>query len=83
MSSLGGRDGDLHYGDNSHRWPCPHEGATPADQATWEAKVRAHLDEHRRVGDGPPQTGGLDADWQSREETRHRQAMARAREVDG
>jgi len=49
MSRLHRGDENLHYSDNSHRWLAP----TDAEQASWEAKVRAHLDEHRATIGGP------------------------------
>jgi hypothetical protein len=49
MSKLHRGDEYLHYSDNSHRWIAP----TEAEQSAWEAKVRAHLDEHRTNIGGP------------------------------
>ncbi|GAA4462425.1 hypothetical protein [Phytohabitans houttuyneae] len=41
-------DEDLHYSDNSHRWIAPPE----VDQATWEAGLRAHMQQHRSTMGG-------------------------------
>jgi hypothetical protein len=51
MSSLSPGDHRMHYQDNSHRWVAPHG----VDQRSWEAEVRAHLDEHRRLMGGSRQ----------------------------
>jgi hypothetical protein len=48
MSSLHRGDDGMHYCDNSHRWIAP----VDVEQGTWEAKVRAHLDEHRATMNG-------------------------------
>jgi hypothetical protein len=48
VSVLRASDARLHYLDGSHRWTAPSD----AEQARWEAMVRAHVEEHRRGHDG-------------------------------
>ncbi|MGN9913674.1 hypothetical protein ACTMTJ_39690 [Phytohabitans sp. LJ34] len=49
MSVMHRGDEDLHYSDNSHRWVAPPE----IEQATWEAGLRAHMQQHRLTMGGP------------------------------
>jgi hypothetical protein len=39
----------MHYSDNSHRWIAQGD----VEQSAWEARVRAHLEEHRATMGGP------------------------------
>lgn len=51
VSSLGPRDDDLHYEDNSHRWIAP----PGIRQEAWETLIATHLEQHRRqLGHGTP-----------------------------
>jgi len=55
MSNLYEGDEELHYSDNSHRWIAPPD----VYQDVWEAKVRAHLEEHLATMGGPPSRNRL------------------------
>ena len=50
MSVLYDGEDELHYCDSSHRWIAP-PGVYPD---VWEAKVRAHMEEHLASMGGPP-----------------------------
>jgi hypothetical protein len=50
MSTLYDGDDELHYCDNSHRWIAPPD----VYPDVWEARVRAHLEEHLATMGGPP-----------------------------
>lgn len=54
MSSLNGRDDDLHHCDNSHRWLAP----VGVNQDAWTKTVRAHVEQHRATMGGPPENTG-------------------------
>lgn len=43
MSTLRRSDHDMHYSNSSHRWIAPPH----IEQSVWEAKVRAHVEQHR------------------------------------
>ena len=49
MSVLRPGDDRLHYSDSSHRWIAPGN----VDQKTWDAGVRAHLQQHLATMGGP------------------------------
>jgi len=55
MSVLYDGDDQLHYMDNSHRWIAPPD----VFQDVWEAKVRAHIEEHLATMGGPPSRNRL------------------------